>query len=425
MQLGEWVGRGGLTRLSGGAWRVLTTHVGRNGDLTLELARADRVVLSRSYGALRGVATKLPVPEDVEARVGAVLAALPDDPRGDDVARALLDALVPTAGHASLVARVTDVIRLRDLAVDGGRVRFSSRVVVDVGWHTYGALSVEAYVDLDTDDGPLVTRGPMRLGSLGSVGHRLGVPEGVDGLLDVWHAALRARLARLVQERDLGVVVVPWLVQPAMPLGDILARWAVDGPPVVTVPALFPAEGSVARAAAVLARGEPHGSTGRSWVLGSFVVRVDPAAGSVTLEQGPCRVQLLATHPWEPGLRGGLDTDAPSTITLVRWLREVILAAGLDAHVDWIARDPEGPGALGEGPATVRVTDFLALRGPDEDLEPVVDARVQGAPVGSVPWHAWEGCEGMSAEALAAACALRDQFVSAWVCGPDSVPASR
>lgn len=425
MQLGEWVGRGGLTGLSGGAWRVVTTRVGRNGDLALDLVRADESLVSRAYGAMQGVAAGLPVPEDAETRVRAVLAALSDAPRGDDVARTLLDALVPGAGDDSLVARVADVVRLRDTAVDGGRVRFASPVVVDVGWHTYGALSVEAYVDLDTDDGVLVTRGPMRLGSLGSAGHHLGVPDGVGGLLDTWHAALGARLARLVAERDLGVVVVPWLVQPAMPLGDLLARWAADGPPVVTVPALRPADRSVVRAAAALVRGEPHGATGRSWVLGAFVFVVDPAAGSVTLEQGSTRAKLLATHPWEPGLRGGLDTDPASTMALVDWLREVILAAGLDTHVNWFARDPEGPGALDEGPAAVRVTEFLALRGPDEDLEPVVDPRVQGEAVGSVPWHAWEGCEGMSAEALAAACALRDAFVSAWVCGPDSATAAR
>ncbi len=425
MQLGEWVGRGGLMGLSGGAWRIVSTRVGRNGDLAVELARPEAVAVSRAYGAMKGAASELRVPEDVEARVCACLAGLTDGVHGDDVARSLLDALVPLHAADSLVARVSDLLRPRDIAIEGGRVRFSAPVVVDVGWHTYGALSVEAFVELDTDEGVLVTRGPMRLGSLGSAGHRLGVPEGVEGLLDAWHAALRARLARLVAERDLGVVVVPWLVQPSMPLGDLLVRWAQDGPPVSTVAALCPAEGSIARAAAALERGDARGATGRSWRLGTYVLVVDPAAGSVTLERSSTRAQLLATHPWEPGVRGGLDDDAASTVTLTRWLRDVVLAAGLDAHVDWIARDPEGPGALDEGAATVAVSDFLALRTPDEDVEPVVDPRVQGEPVGPVPWHVWEGCERLDGDAIAAACALRNQFVRAWVLAQDGGVAPR
>jgi hypothetical protein len=264
----------------------------------------------------------------------------------------------------------------------------------------------------------------MRLGTLGAAGDDVAPPPEALTLTRAWREAAGRRLRELLEDTGGDAVIPPWLVQPSTPLASLLALRAREGAPGPVPTALRARTGSVERAAQAL-RALPSASAHAArWQLGDFELSVDPSAERVTLtglERAEESCTLLQAHPWEPGVRGGLDTDAASTLALLRWLAEVIQTAGLDACVRWTPRDPEGPGGLEEGLHEVSVAEFL--RFPlDPAEEALWDWRLRGLPVSARPWTEW--APPLTPGAPEEAIRLRERFEEAWVGSRDGAERS-
>jgi hypothetical protein len=406
---GTRVGPVELTPLRGGRVRMRVSC----GE---SVHQADLLVSDTDAGALEADA-------DLHARVRAWAAREVGDVGGLQPAHApgsaspvwselpsrLLDALVPPISDVSLAAWL-EAWRPQPVSVSAGGVGATWRPVgvrVSRRWADVGAAMLHAEVIWDAGgDSPVVAAGPMRIGSVGPHGWRCPPPPGAEALAQRWCAVVRDRLADVAVRAGGEAMVPPWLVAPNAPLATILAEGALRGPPP---PALSLPSASVERATRHVARLSDVHDLPR-WALGGFVVEVDPGGGRVAIVAEGVRAVILDTHPWEPGLRGGIDEDAAGTVALVRWLGQVIASSGTDARVRWVARDAEGPGGLEDGDHEGSVAAFLTLEDP---LEPVMDSRVQGLPVGTTPWHAWS--EPVDPDVLARARAVRDRFREEWV----------
>jgi hypothetical protein len=421
MTLLEWIEGGGLAAALDGTPLhsfALTPLPGGRERLEVRLAgvthRAERFT-EGAGAALVGVDA------DPAALVGRVRAVcdriLPGAERPgergvvwSDLPVRLLDALVPPFDPGTLAAWV-DAWRPEPLEVAAGGVLASwvpAPARVSRGWADLGAVVLPAQVVWSVDGASVATAGPMRLGTLGAAGWSCRVPDDAAAVAERWREVVRRRLLDLASRAGGETMVPPWLLTPAAPLASLLAMRAVHGPPPPAEPDSSVFAGSLARAAGAVVRLADAGGAPR-WALGDVVIEVDPGAGRVTLMEGDVRAVVLDAHPWEPGLLGGIDEDAARTCALVRWIGEVIRRSGTDVVVGWVARDPEGPGGMDDGSHERSVAAFLALEDP---LDPVLDVRVQGFPVGATPWHAWDPA--VEPRDVEAALAVRDGFCRRW-----------
>ncbi|MEN9787547.1 MAG: hypothetical protein RLZZ299_2811 [Pseudomonadota bacterium] len=284
----------------------------------------------------------------------------------------------------------------------------------------------------DDEDVEHVHAGALRMGRLGAPSDGLTVdPARARDAWEAWCARVARRLQALVASAGTDGMVVPWLVQPRAPFGEIVERWIAEGPPP-EAPGRVRADAPWVRALAEALRAEDDAGTasaepdGRAHAFraGPWRVVVDVPAGRLTLARdGEAPAVLVRTDPWDAGRRGGLDGDVVTTLRLARGLGLALVRAGLDAEVSWVPWDPDVARA-DEIPDGARLSTWLAFGTAPEEVEATLDWRVEGLGLEAAPWPTWEGpgLDDVPAEEVARQVALRDAFVRSF---GGSVPAGR